>query len=293
MPVEQHASPVIPPFGDLGELRFSLAVQERYRTLAELRALVKRTVSTSRLWLDAGLLGATAVLSAITLTTGLPAPSIGAFILLLGYGVPRLLLARQALNAYAVLADDPVTVLAPIEKERLPLPLHAPADARTLGELDRMLRPSTFLISLRGASVMLVCFWIVALVNLGFITVSLATNGPEIGRVAAVQMLVATLVPHVVASLFAWANQRHVNAIFDQAQRVLAVGHLPAGDLDPEGAIRLLANGSTSIDPKRLLRTVRPRRRTSNRPPALPVAVFGMGVLMEVLTLSFAFAPPL
>lgn len=291
MPVSRSDRSGVLPLVDLGEAGSSRAVRERYRALDGVRMLVRRTVSPSLLTLDAVLVSSVVALSLLSVLTGAPAASFAAFILMLGYAVPRLLFARRAAALYAVIADEPVTALSTEERAVLPPQFLAPVDARTLAELDGMLRPSTFLVSLRVASAILLCFWVVLLSSIGIFVVSLAVDGPLIVRAAALQVFVAALVPQVAGSLFGWANQRHIDAFFDQADAVLAAGQLPAGDLDSDAAIALTEEGTPRIEPKRLRRRIRPQRRTPRHPPVMPIVVWAMAFLLTVLALAFAFSP--
>ncbi|PTT16931.1 hypothetical protein DBR36_11880 [Microbacterium sp. HMWF026] len=255
-------------------------VGSRFDERDALLTFIERTVSVPLTAMDAAVV---LVCAALGVTATVAAAPLLQWFALAGvaiYAALRLVAARREADAYVGLSTEPSLPVAAAERDILPVELTAPCDARTLAELDAVVRGLHPAVRLRIRPWLGFGFWVLAL---GMVIASVLAASSARTTVFASALLAtaaASFVPVAVWAVFGWANQRHIDAMFREVDEVIEKSALPIGDLPGDAALRVGDDGRAVVRPERLTRGLRPRRRTAVRPSVVPMIVITTLVML-------------
>lgn len=258
----------LPPLPD----RRWATIADRRAEFEELVAFVRETVHASRMAMDAVVVVVCAVLGAAAWIEGLP--------LLQWFGLGgaaswaglRLISARRAAVQFVEKAEVPPQPVSSDERPSLPAALMAPSDARTLEELDSIVR-ALHAPTLRTSRWIGSAFYVVTLAAAIVGIVAMRSSDTSGLAAAVLGIAAASLIPVGIWSTFAWANQRGIDALFAQVDAVLREDALPAGELADDAAVRVGEDGRAVLVPEHLRPAFRPRARQARRPPVVPALI--------------------
>ncbi|MEV7827463.1 hypothetical protein [Microbacterium enclense] len=253
------------------EGRFA-TVADRREGYDQLALLIRSTVSAPRMAVDATVVVGCALLVLTASVVGAPLLQWYALGGAAVWAVLRLHGARRAAVDFVARADEPATMMSPEERGSLPPSLMAPCDARTLAELDAIVR-ALHAPPMRVLPWIASVFYMVALALLIAAVVSIQDTGASELSAALLGIAAAACVPVGVWTTFVWANQRAIEAVFRQVDAVIENDALPVGELPDDAAVRLGDDGRVVVVRERLRRSFRPRTRPARRPSVAPALV--------------------
>ncbi|WP_295782094.1 hypothetical protein, partial [uncultured Microbacterium sp.] len=170
--------------------------------------------------------------------------------------------------------------VAAAERDLLPVELTAPCDARTLAELDAVVRGLNPPVRLGILSWLGFGFWVLALGMMIASVLTVSSESTNAFTSALLATAAASCIPVAVWMIVGWANQRHIDALFDEVDGVIQERILPTGDLPDDAALRVGDDGHAILRPERLRTTFRPRRRSAARPSAGPIFIITVILLL-------------
>ncbi|MFJ4039015.1 hypothetical protein ACIPVB_13160 [Microbacterium sp. NPDC090007] len=236
-------------------------------------SFIGRTVSVPLMAMDAAVILACAVLG---VTAAVAAVALLQWFALAGvavYAALRLVGARREADAYVSLSTEPSLPVAAAERDELPVELTAPCDARTLAELDAVIRGLHPAVRLGIRSWFGFGFWVLALRMMIASVLAAASATTTAFASALLATAAASCVPVAVWAVVGWANQRNIDAMFGEVDAVIEERVLPTGSLPDDAALRVDDDGRAILRPELLTRGFRPRRRTAVRPSVVPTLV--------------------